>query len=98
MWGPKNGRNGYITPAFSGVPTQRDKIKRGYFTLAFSGANMWAEWLHSPNLLGVPNTGTTMVRVGPVENCPQGLSLKKKIWFLKDTPPLGFQGPTELVE
>ena len=42
----------YITSAFSGVPRRGDKIKRGYFTPAFSGAQKWVESLHTPSALG----------------------------------------------
>ena len=44
----------YITPAFSGVPNAKrgDKIRSGYLTLAFSGAQKRAELLHNPCILG----------------------------------------------
>ena len=54
-WWPKNGRIGYITPAFSGVPNKRDKIRSSYITPAFSGAQKWVDWLHNPCLLGDPH-------------------------------------------
>ena len=50
--GPRTGRNGYVIPAFLGVPQKGNKIRRGYITLAFSGvqkrakfsgAQKWAE-------------------------------------------------------
>ena len=55
--GPTSGRNCYITLAFSGVPKQRDKIKSGYLTPAFSGAHKWAELLRNPSFSGVPKQG-----------------------------------------
>ena len=44
----------YITLAFSEVPNAKrgDKIRSGYFTLAFSGAQKRAEMLHHPYSLG----------------------------------------------
>ena len=43
--GPKTGGNGYVTPTFSGVSKKGDKIRSGYLTLAFLGADMRAEML-----------------------------------------------------
>ena len=51
---PKSGRNCYVTQAFSGVPRKGDKIKRGYITFAFLGAQDWAELLRHPCVLGGP--------------------------------------------
>ena len=47
---PKRGRNCYITPTFSGVPSAKrgEKIRSGYLTPAFSGDQERAELL--PNL------------------------------------------------
>ena len=42
------GPNCYVTPAFSGVLKQEDKIRIGYLTPAFVGAHKWAELLRSP--------------------------------------------------
>ena len=53
-WGPTNGRNCYVTPAFSGVPNKGDKIRSGSHKPAFSGAHKWAELLCKPCILGVP--------------------------------------------
>ena len=50
--GPTSGWKCYITPAFSGVPKQGDKIKSGYLTHAFLGAHKWAELLQNPCILG----------------------------------------------
>ena len=54
--GPKRGRNCYVTPAFSGVPNAKrwEKIRSGYLTLAFSGAQKRAELLRNPCILGDP--------------------------------------------
>ena len=54
--GPKNGRNCYATPAFSGVPNAKrgDGIRIGCLTRAFSGAQKWAELLRNPCILGGP--------------------------------------------
>ena len=43
--GPTSGRNCYITPAFSGVPKQGDKIRIGCLTPTFFGAQKRAEML-----------------------------------------------------
>ena len=45
-----------MSPAFSGVPNTKrgDKIRSGYLTLAFSGAQKRAELLHNPCILGDP--------------------------------------------
>ena len=50
--GPKRGRNCGITPAFSGIPTKGNKIRSGYLTPAFSGAQKRAELRHNPCILG----------------------------------------------
>ena len=45
-WGPKRGRNCYVTPAFSGVPNAKrgDLIRRsGYLTPTFLGAQKRVE-------------------------------------------------------
>ena len=59
---PKFGQSGYITPALLGIPTQGDKIRNGYLTLAFSGAHMQVDDYITRAFLGVPNTniGTKM--------------------------------------
>ena len=67
---------GYITLAFSGVPTRGDKIRSGYPTPAFSGAHMWNGYI-TLDFLGVPNAGTKMDRIGSAEKCPSGRSLTK---------------------
>ena len=48
--GPKTGRKCYITPAISRVPNAKhgEKIRSGYLTLAFSGAQNRAELLRNP--------------------------------------------------
>ena len=66
---PKRGRKCYVTPAFSGVPNPKrgeqnqkkpptpsmgSKIRSGYLTLAFSGAQKRAEILRHPCILGGP--------------------------------------------
>ena len=54
--GPKRGRKCYFTPAFSGVPNTKrgEKIRSGYLTDAFSGAQKRAEMLCHPCILGGP--------------------------------------------
>ena len=54
--GPKRGRNCYVTPAFSGIPNAKrgEKIRSGYLTLAFSGAQKRAKLLRNPCILGNP--------------------------------------------
>ena len=51
--GPKRGRKCYVTPAFSGIPNAKlgDKIRSGYLTLAFFGAQKRAELLRNPCIL-----------------------------------------------
>ena len=53
---PKRGQNCYVTPAFSGIPNAKrgDKIRSGYLTLAFCGAQKRAELLRNPCILGDP--------------------------------------------
>ena len=55
-WGPKRGRDCYVTPAFSGIPNtkQGEKIKSGYLTPAFLGAQKGAGLLRNPCILGDP--------------------------------------------
>ena len=55
--GPEIGHNGYIILAFLGIPTAEhtEKLTNGYFTPAYSGAQVRAEWLHNPYLLGGPH-------------------------------------------
>ena len=43
--------------AFSAVPNCRDKIRSGYLTPAFSGAQMRAELLCNPCINGGPHLG-----------------------------------------
>ena len=54
--GPKRGRNCYITPALSGIPIAKlgDKIRSGFLTLAFPGAQKRAELLRNLCILGDP--------------------------------------------
>ena len=57
LQGPTSGQNCYVTPKFTGVPKQGDKIKSGYLTATFSGAHKWAELLRNLAFLGVPEQG-----------------------------------------
>ena len=50
-WGPRIGRNRYVTPVCSGVPNKGGKITRGYITRAFSGVRNCVEWLNNPCVL-----------------------------------------------
>ena len=63
--GSKRGRKCYVTPAFLGIPNKGDqnqkwsptkgnKIRSGYLTLAFLGAQKRAEMLCHPCILGDP--------------------------------------------
>ena len=52
--GPKRGQKCYVTPASRGSSAKGNKIRSGYITPAFSGAQNWADWLHNPCLLGGP--------------------------------------------
>ena len=54
--GPKRGRNCYVTSTFSGIPNAKrgEKIRSGYLTPAFSGAQKRAEVLRNPCILGDP--------------------------------------------
>ena len=73
QWWPTSGHKCYITPAFSGVPKQEDKVNGGpqvggsaTSPLRSRGspnkgtksmvAHKWAEVLHHPCVLGVPQT------------------------------------------
>ena len=55
-WRPTNGRNCCVTPAFSRVPKQGNKIRSGCLTTPFSGAQKWAELLRHTCSLGGPET------------------------------------------
>ena len=97
------GGNVAILPtAFSGVPTEGDKIKSGCITRAFSVAQKGAELPLNPCVLGGPQEGgTKMARVKLVENGPSGRSLravlnKKKIWIPKDPPAICMASPWAL--
>ena len=57
LGGPKR-RECYITPAFFGVLSEGDKIQSDYPTLAFCGAQKWAELLQDPGSLRGPHKGT----------------------------------------
>ena len=46
--GLKEGQNCYVSPAFSGDPPKRDKIRSGYLTPGVSGVQRRAELLHNP--------------------------------------------------
>ena len=52
--GPKRGQNCYATPAFSGVRNKGDKIKTGYLTAAFLGAQKRVALLRKPCVLWGP--------------------------------------------
>ena len=54
--GPKRGHNCYIIPAFSRIPNAKrgEKMRSGYLTPAFSGAQKRAELLRNPCILGYP--------------------------------------------
>ena len=54
--GPKRGRKCYVTPTFSGVPKQGDKIRIGCITSAFSRAQKRGKVLRNPYVLGGPQT------------------------------------------
>ena len=50
--GPASERNCYVTPTFSGIPKQGNKIRKSCLTLAFSEAHNQAELLCHPCILG----------------------------------------------
>ena len=52
--GPISGRNCYVTPAFSGVSKEGDKIRIGCLTPTFLEAHKLAELLQNPSNLGGP--------------------------------------------
>ena len=54
--GPKRGQNCYVIPACSGIlnAKRREKMRSGYLTPAFSGAQKKAELLRNPCILGDP--------------------------------------------
>ena len=55
-WGPKRERKCQITPSFSGIPQQGNKIRSGCLTPAFSGAQRGAHVLSNPCVLGRTQT------------------------------------------
>ena len=64
--GPTRGCNCSVRPAFSGVAKQGNKIRSGCLTPAFSGAHTWVELLHTPCILGGPQTRGHLK--GPCQN------------------------------
>ena len=66
-WGPKREHDCCVTTAFSGVPKAKcgEKIKNCYFTRAFSGAQIRAEALRSPYILGASQSKSP--RAKPLE-------------------------------
>ena len=76
--GPKSGRKCDITPAFSGVPNEGDKIRIGCFTPAFLGAQKWAEMLRHPAFSGVPNKGDK-IRIGCLTLAFSGAQNRKEM-------------------
>ena len=77
---PPSGRKCDITPAFSGVPIQGDKIRSGCLTPTFSGAHKWSEVLRNPCFLGGPQT-----RGQNQKGLPQPCLLRgqNQIWCIK---------------
>ena len=73
---PKCRRHGYIARTFSQVPNAHngEKLRNGYLNPAYVGVQIWAQWLHSPYLLGGPECSalaeTQQWRVDPA--CPGG--------------------------
>ena len=55
-WGPKTGRDCGVTSAFSGVPNTKrgGKIRSGYLTPAFLGAQKGAGLRRNLRILGGP--------------------------------------------
>ena len=55
-WGPKRGRDCYVTPAFSGIPNTKhgEKIRSGYLTPAFLRAQKGAALRCNLCILGGP--------------------------------------------
>ena len=52
-----------LTPAFRWSPKKGDRIRKGYITPAFSGAQKWADWIHNPAFAGSPIGGDKFRRV-----------------------------------
>ena len=78
--GPTSGRKCYITPAFLGVPKHGDDIRSGYLTLAFSGAQKWAEVLRKPCILVGPQTRGPNQKWLPHPRPLKGLTSGRKCW------------------
>ena len=55
-WGPKKGRDCYVTSAFWKVPNAKheEKIRSGYLTPAFLGAQKGAGLQRNPCIVGRP--------------------------------------------
>ena len=55
-WGPKKGRDCYVTSAFSKVPNAKheEKNRSGYLTPTFLGAQKGAALRRNPCILGGP--------------------------------------------
>ena len=56
-----------------------DKIRIGSLNLAFSGAQKWAEMLHHPCILGVPNIGDK-IRIGCLNPASWGATSGRKCY------------------
>ena len=63
---PKRGRNCYLTPAFSGVPDAKrgEKIRVGYLTDVFLGAQKGTELLRNRCVLKVPQSKGHKIIIG----------------------------------
>ena len=78
-WGPKRGRNCYVTPAFLGLPNAKlgEKIRSGYPTLAFSGAQKRAELLRNPYMLQGPSNAKLGEKIRSAYLTPAFLGAQK---------------------
>ena len=87
--GPARGRKWYVSPALSGVPNKRDKIRSGGLTLAFLGAQKKGAIAARP----VPSRGTTRGR--KCYGAPAFSRVPNKGDRIRSVgPPLSSVGPT----
>ena len=78
--GPTSGRKCYVTPAFSVVPRQGNKIRSGWLTPIFSGAHKRAEVLRNPCILADPQTKGTKSEVAASPVPSRGLTRGQKCY------------------
>ena len=76
---PTSGRNGYLTPAVSGIPTASERGAKSEV------AHKWAKWLPHPCRIGDPHRCRAG---GKIRSCPQVGKLATSPLPYRGSPPL----------